>query len=84
MTQTRGHLENGEIRHFQVTLKVGFRLDETPWRSRPPRAATTSSPPHRAIRPGDESRKETPWPPHPLSTGTRSGARWVGSPPASR
>lgn len=28
-TQIRGHLEDGEIKHFQVTLKVGFRLDET-------------------------------------------------------
>jgi flavin-binding protein dodecin len=24
----RGHLENGAIAHFQVTLKVGFRLEE--------------------------------------------------------
>lgn len=24
----RGHLENGAIGHFQVTLKVGFRLEE--------------------------------------------------------
>jgi dodecin len=23
----RGHLDNGEIKHFQVTVKVGFRLD---------------------------------------------------------
>jgi flavin-binding protein dodecin len=26
--QIRGHLADGEIAHFQVTLKVGFRLDE--------------------------------------------------------
>ncbi|ROO88480.1 hypothetical protein EDD29_6149 [Actinocorallia herbida] len=29
----RGHLEEGEVAHFQVTMKVGFRLedpDETP------------------------------------------------------
>ncbi|OMH38219.1 dodecin [Motiliproteus sp. MSK22-1] len=25
--QTRGHVENGEIAHFQVIVKVGFRLD---------------------------------------------------------
>ena len=25
--QTRGHIENGEIAHFQVIVKVGFRLD---------------------------------------------------------
>ncbi|MFJ3921671.1 dodecin [Streptomyces sp. NPDC090022] len=27
VTQVRGHIENGEIAHFQVGLKVGFRLD---------------------------------------------------------
>ena len=25
--EVRGHLENGEIAHFQVRLKVGFRLE---------------------------------------------------------
>jgi flavin-binding protein dodecin len=25
--QTRGHIVDGEIGHFQVTLKVGFRLE---------------------------------------------------------
>lgn len=29
MTEVRGHIENGEIEHFQVGLKVGFRLDGT-------------------------------------------------------
>ncbi|MEW2401116.1 dodecin [Streptomyces sp. NPDC046862] len=29
VTQIRGHLENGEIEHFQVGLKVGFRLEDT-------------------------------------------------------
>ncbi|WP_375486164.1 dodecin [uncultured Mycobacterium sp.] len=24
----RGHLENGAIGHFQVTLKVGFRMED--------------------------------------------------------
>lgn len=24
----RGHLEEGEIRHFQVTMKVGFRMED--------------------------------------------------------
>lgn len=23
---TRGHIENGKVGHYQVTLKVGFRL----------------------------------------------------------
>ncbi|GLQ07690.1 dodecin [Sneathiella chinensis] len=27
VVNTRGHLENGDVAHFQVTLKIGFRLD---------------------------------------------------------
>lgn len=27
VTETRGHVENGKVAHFQVTLKVGFRLE---------------------------------------------------------
>ncbi|MGZ4795641.1 MAG: dodecin [Acidimicrobiia bacterium] len=27
VTDIRGHLEDGTIAHFQVTMKVGFRLD---------------------------------------------------------
>jgi hypothetical protein len=27
VTEIRGHLEDGEIAHFQVTMKVGFRLE---------------------------------------------------------
>jgi flavin-binding protein dodecin len=26
--ETRGHLVDGEIEHFQVTLKIGFRLED--------------------------------------------------------
>jgi flavin-binding protein dodecin len=26
--ETRGHIVNGAIAHFQVTLKAGFRLEE--------------------------------------------------------
>jgi flavin-binding protein dodecin len=26
--QTRGHLEDGSISHYQVTLKVGFTIDD--------------------------------------------------------
>jgi hypothetical protein len=26
--QVRGHLENGKVGHYQVTLKVGFKLEE--------------------------------------------------------
>jgi flavin-binding protein dodecin len=26
VVETRGHIVNGEIGHFQVTLKVGFRI----------------------------------------------------------
>ena len=25
--EVRGHLEDGDVAHFQVTMKVGFRLD---------------------------------------------------------
>ncbi|MCP3818186.1 dodecin family protein [Streptomyces sp. A3M-1-3] len=28
VVQVRGHIENGQIAHYQVTLKVGFRLDD--------------------------------------------------------
>jgi flavin-binding protein dodecin len=28
VTQVRGHMENGEIAHWQVTVKVSFTLDE--------------------------------------------------------
>ncbi|QEV21562.1 MULTISPECIES: dodecin [Streptomyces] len=28
VTQVRGHIENGEIQHYQVGLKVGFRLED--------------------------------------------------------
>ncbi len=27
-TQIRGHIVDGEIGHFQVTVKVGFRMEE--------------------------------------------------------
>jgi flavin-binding protein dodecin len=27
--QTRGHVENGKIGHYQVILKVGFTLEDT-------------------------------------------------------
>ena len=27
-SEIRGHLADGEIKHFQVTMKVGFRLDD--------------------------------------------------------
>ena len=28
VTNVRGHLEDGKIEHFQVTLKIGFRYDD--------------------------------------------------------
>ncbi|MFO1074516.1 MAG: dodecin [Geminicoccaceae bacterium] len=28
VTETRGHVENGKVSHWQVTLKLGFTLDE--------------------------------------------------------
>ncbi|TRX73851.1 dodecin [Pseudomonas mangiferae] len=26
VAETRGHIENGKVAHYQVTLKVGFRI----------------------------------------------------------
>ena len=26
--ETRGHIENGKIAHYQVTIKVGFRIED--------------------------------------------------------
>ena len=28
MTQVRGHIVDGQIEHYQVGLKVGFRLED--------------------------------------------------------
>lgn len=28
VVETRGHLSDGKVAHWQVTLKVGFRLDD--------------------------------------------------------
>ncbi|SIO87124.1 dodecin [Nocardiopsis sp. JB363] len=28
VTQVRGHIEEGQVAHFQVGLKLGFRLEE--------------------------------------------------------
>jgi flavin-binding protein dodecin len=28
VVQTRGHVENGQVRHYQVVLKAGFTLEE--------------------------------------------------------
>lgn len=28
VTEIRGHIEDGKLGHFQVTLKIGFRLDD--------------------------------------------------------
>ena len=28
VTEIRGHVENGEVGHYQVKLKLGFTLDE--------------------------------------------------------
>ena len=29
VTRTSGHISNGEVEHVQVTLKVGFTMEET-------------------------------------------------------
>lgn len=28
VTETRGHIENGQIAHWQVTVKIGFTLED--------------------------------------------------------
>jgi flavin-binding protein dodecin len=28
VSETRGHIEDGKVRHYQVTLKVGFTLED--------------------------------------------------------
>lgn len=28
VVETRGHIADGKVAHFQVTIKVGFRLEE--------------------------------------------------------
>jgi len=28
VTETRGHVVDGKVQHFQVTLKIGFTLDD--------------------------------------------------------
>ncbi|CAL8981064.1 dodecin flavoprotein [Rhodoplanes serenus] len=28
VVQVRGHIENGKVAHYQVTLKVGFTMDD--------------------------------------------------------
>ena len=28
VVETRGHVEGGAVKHFQVTLKIGFTLDD--------------------------------------------------------
>jgi len=28
VVETRGHIENGQISHWQVTVKIGFTLDD--------------------------------------------------------
>jgi dodecin len=34
--QTRGHVVGGQVGHFQVVLKVGFRIDPDPERNTAP------------------------------------------------
>jgi flavin-binding protein dodecin len=30
VTEIRGHLQNGEVADWQVSMKIGFRLEDTP------------------------------------------------------
>ncbi len=29
VTETRGHIENGQVAHFQVSIRVGFRISDS-------------------------------------------------------
>ena len=29
VVQTRGHIENNSVHHFQVTVKIGFTMEDT-------------------------------------------------------
>ncbi|MFZ6047946.1 dodecin [Pseudomonas sp. CR3202] len=29
VVETRGHIENGRVGHYQVTLKIGFRISDS-------------------------------------------------------
>ena len=40
VVETRGHVRDGAVAHFQVTLKIGFRLDETGARDSAPEPGT--------------------------------------------
>jgi hypothetical protein len=28
VVETRGHIQDGKVHHYQVTLKIGFRLED--------------------------------------------------------
>ena len=28
VVQTRGHIENGKVQHYQVVIKIGFTIDD--------------------------------------------------------
>jgi dodecin len=30
LTETRGHIEGGKVAHWQVTLKIGFTIEDNP------------------------------------------------------
>ena len=53
VNEIRGHVENGKVSHYQVTLKVGFRVDDAEAEPRPKRrAGAGQSPRHPAGLPG--------------------------------
>jgi dodecin len=45
VTNVRGHIEDGKVSHYQVTIKAGFRLEEedSPHASRAPTQAVIAS-----------------------------------------
>ena len=49
--ETRGHIKDGAVAHFQVTVKIGFRLDEP---------AAGGSPASNVAEPGTDPLHEGP------------------------
>ena len=43
VVDTRGHIDKNKVAHWQVTIKVGFTLEECPWTSATPRTIGSRS-----------------------------------------
>ena len=51
VVETRGHVEDGKVAHYQVTLKVGFTLDDDDRLAAGDGCGTTRAAPSSTIRP---------------------------------